>query len=170
MKTTGIFFGSSTGTTENIAHIVADKLGIAASDVHNVANASPADAARYNVLLLGSSTWGSGDLQDDWYDFLQALQKTDLSGKLVGLFGCGDSASFGDTFCDALGTIYQELQSTGCRFIGSMPTDSYSFDDSTAVVEGKFVGCPLDEMNEDDQTEARLNAWIAQLKADGLGD
>lgn len=168
MKTTGIFFGSSTGMTENIAHIVADKLGIAASDVHNVANASPSEAARYDVLLLGSSTWGSGDLQDDWYDFLQELKKTDLAGKLVGLFGCGDSASFGDTFCNALGTIHQELQQTGCRFIGAIPTDGYSFDDSTAIVEGQFVGCPLDEMNEDDQTEARLDAWIAQLRADGM--
>ena len=92
----------------------------------------------------------------------------DLSGKLVAIFGCGDSSSFSDTFCDAIGTIYTDLQGTGCTFIGNVATDGYSYDDSTAVVDGQFVGLPLDELNEDDQTESRLDAWIASLKKEGL--
>ena len=112
MKTTGIFFGSSTGMTENIAHIVADKLGIAASDVHNVEALSVDLISGYDVLLLGSSTWGDGELQDDWYDALKKMKTADLSGKEIALFGCGDSESYGDTFCDATRTIYQYRFST----------------------------------------------------------
>lgn len=163
MKKTGIFYGSSTGTTEGIAQRIAEKLGVDASDVHDVASASPSDVAPYERLLLGSSTWGSGDLQDDWDGFLDKLKGQDLSGKEVALFGCGDSASFGDTFCDAIGTIYTALQGTGCTFVGSMDTDGYSFDSSTACVDGKFVGLPLDEMNEDDQTDARIDQWLKTL-------
>lgn len=168
MKTIGIFYGSSTGTTEDIAKRIAAKLGVDASNLYDVAKASPSDLAGYEVLMLGSSTWGAGDLQDDWYDFLAKIKKLDLSGKLVAIFGCGDSSSFSDTFCDAIGTIYTDLQATGCTFIGSVSIDGYSFDDSTAVIDGKFVGLPLDELNEDDQTNPRIDQWIDALKQEGL--
>ena len=103
----GIFYGSSTGNTESLANEVAIKLGVAASDIHNVAGASADAAKTYDVLLLGSSTWGVGDLQDDWYAFVEALKKEDLTGKRVGLFGCGNSGSFPDSFCDALGILHE---------------------------------------------------------------
>lgn len=98
----------------------------------------------------------------------QSLKEQDLSGKLVSFFGLGDSSSFGDTYCDAIGTIYADLQGTGAQFIGQVSTDGYSFDESTAVVDGKFVGLALDEMNESDQTDARIDAWVAQLAGEGV--
>ena len=49
-----------------------------------------------------------------------------------------------------------------------MDTSGYTYDDSTAVVDGKFVGLALDEMNEDDQTSVRMGAWIESLKKDGV--
>ena len=57
MKTIGIFYGSSTGTTEGIAKRIAEKLGVEDKDIHDVSNASPADVAPYEILLLGCSTW-----------------------------------------------------------------------------------------------------------------
>ncbi|CAK7019265.1 MAG: Flavodoxin [Parabacteroides sp.] len=167
MKTIGIFYGSSNGTTESIAKQIAEKLGIDATAVHDVAQSSLTDLASYEVLLLGSSTWGAGDLQDDWDDFLPKMKKLDLSDKTIALFGCGDSSSFSDTFCDALGTIYTDLQGTDAKFIGSVDPSGYTFDDSTACIDGKFVGLPLDEMNEDDQTPARIDLWIDTLKKEG---
>ena len=90
---TGIFYGSTTGTTEAVAQDIAKQLGVASADVHNVADASADEANKYDLLVLGSSTWGSGELQDDWYPFLDALKAKDLAGKKVALFGCGDSGS-----------------------------------------------------------------------------
>lgn len=168
MKKIGIFYGSSSGTTENVANVIAEKLGVQASDIHNVSEASPADLAPYDVLLLGTSSTGSGDLQDDWYDFLPKIKSLDLSGKLVGLFGCGDSSSFSDTFCGGMGQLYNGLKGTGCKFIGSTDTTGYTFDDSEAVVDGKFVGLALDEMNEEGLTPERIDAWIENLKKEGL--
>ena len=165
MNNIGIFYGSSNGTTENIAQMIGKQLNVESGDIHDVSKSSAQDLEGYEVLLLGSSTWGSGDLQDDWFDFIEEAKKANLSGKKVALFGCGDSATFSDTFCDAIGTIYQELQGTGCTFIGAVDTDGYSFDDSTAVVDGKFVGLALDEMNEDDMTGDRIQAWVENLKA-----
>lgn len=164
MKKIGIFYGSSGGTTEAIAERIAEKLGVSASDLHNVANTKAETAADYDILLLGSSTWGAGDLQDDWFDFLPQLKAQPLEGKAVAIFGCGDSSSFSDTFCDAIGTIYSELQGTGCSFAGSVDASDYLYDDSTAVIDGKFVGLPLDELNEESKTEERLTSWTAQLR------
>lgn len=168
MKTIGIFYGSSSGVTESVAERIAAKLGVEAADVHDVASASVEEVAKYDVLLLGSSTWGAGDLQDDWYGFLDNLKTADLSGKLVALFGCGDSSSFSDTFCDAIGAIHAGLASTGCKFIGAVDAGDYSYDDSTSVVDGKFVGLALDEVNEDYKTDGRIEAWVKQLKTEGL--
>ena len=59
MKKTGIFYGSSTGKTEDVAKRIAARAGIADKDIHNVAETKPSEIAEYDILLLGSSTWGS---------------------------------------------------------------------------------------------------------------
>lgn len=168
MKSVGIFFGSSTGMTEGVATRIAERLGVDSAHVHNVSETSAQEVAAYDVLLLGTSTWGCGDLQDDWESFLDDLKGQDLSGKYVGLFGCGDSASYGDTFCGALGIIYDALQGSGCSFVGAVPAENYTFDDSEAVRDGQFVGLALDEMNEDDLTDERIESWVSLLQAEAL--
>lgn len=164
MKKTGIFYGSTTGNTESVAEKIAQELGIGKEDVHNVADTQPNAVQPYEVLLLGCSTWGVGEMQDDWNDFLFKLKDMDLKGKTVALFGCGDGISFGSSFCDALGLIYKELQHTGCSFTGAVEPDGYSYDGSEALIDGKFVGLPIDENNEPEKTDERVKNWISQLK------
>lgn len=45
-------------------------------------------------------------------------------------------------------------------------TDDYEYDESKSVKGSQFVGLPLDEDNEDDKTEPRVDAWLAQLKGE----
>ena len=163
MKSIGIFYGSSTGTTSDLAQKIASALGVDSANVMDVANADASAAAKYDVLLLGSSTWGLGDLQDDWESFLPKLKGENLSGKKVGLFGCGDASSYSDTFCAALGTIKAELANTGCTFIGAYPAEGYSYDETTAEENGQLIGLCVDDANEPDQTEARMERWIAAM-------
>ena len=110
MGKTAIIYGSTTGTTEDIAGRIASKLNIAQGDIYEISKVTADTVAGYDTLLLGSSTWGSGDLQDDWYDGIETLKGADLAGKKIALFGCGDSSSYSDTFCSALGTIYNDLK------------------------------------------------------------
>jgi flavodoxin I len=168
MKRTGIFYGSSSGTTEDIAQRIAGLLGLDEADVYNVGDAPVGAVQPYEVLLLGTSTWGSGDLQDDWDSFLPKLKKTNLAGKTIALFGTGDSSSFSDTFCDGIGIIYKQLQATGAAFAGAVSIDAYTFDGSEAVIDGRFVGLPLDEINESDLSDRRIAQWVEQLKSEGL--
>ena len=78
MKRTGIFYGSSTGITEGVAHTIAQKLGVDSNDVHDAARLSAGMLDNYDALILGSSTWGCGELQDDWYDAVKVLRSADL--------------------------------------------------------------------------------------------
>ena len=162
MKKTVIIYGSSTGTCQNIAEIIATKLGV--SDILDVAKVTASQISAYDNLILGTSTWGAGEMQDDWYYGIKELKNANLNGKTVALFGCGDSQSYSDTFCDGMGEIYRELQSSGCNIIGSTPTDGYTYDNSTAVADGRFVGLAIDDVNESDLTENRIDAWIASIK------
>lgn len=161
----GIFYGSTTGCTEDVANNIAQQLGVDASDIHNVGKTDAAEALKYDILLLGSSTWGCGDLQDDWYDFLDALSAQDLSGKKVALFGCGDSESYPDTFCGALGQIYDGLQSTGCTFIGSYEPTDYNVTDSDVCRDGSFVGLAIDVSDDDAKNQSRMEHWCQLIKS-----
>ena len=105
-------------------------------------------------------------MQDDWYDGLKVLQGANLSGKIVALFGCGDSESYSDTFCDAMGLLYEGLKDSGCTFVGAVDDSGYTYSASVAAADGKFVGLALDDVNESDRTDDRVSAWAAQLQAE----
>ena len=52
----------------------------------------------------------------------------------------------------------------GANVVGAVSTEGYTFDDSEAVVDGKFVGLALDDVNEEDKTDERIDAWINDIK------
>lgn len=162
MKTTVIVYGTSTGTCEELANKIGGKLGV--DNIINVTDLDSSVIADNDNLILGTSTWGAGEMQDDWYDGVKVLKGADLSGKTVALFGCGDSESYPDTFVGGMAEIYNTAKAAGADVIGAVSTDGYTFDDSESVVDSNFVGLALDEVNEDDKTDERIEAWVAQIQ------
>lgn len=160
MAKTIVVYGSSTGTCESIAQTIGEKLG---AEVIEVTNLTAGQLEAADNILLGTSTWGAGDMQDDWYDGVATVKSVDLSGKKVAIFGCGDSASYSDTFCGGMKEVYDAAVEAGATVVGAVSTDGYEFDDSAAVVDGKFVGLALDDVNEDDKTADRIDAWLPTL-------
>lgn len=163
MAKIGIYYGSTTGNTQEVAEEIAKKLDVAKADLHDVSNAS-ADFSAYDTILFGSSTLGMGDLQDDWDSFIDKVKAADLSGKKVAIFGCGDSSSYSDTFCDAVGKIYDVVKDKGCQIIGQVNPEGYTYDSSEALVNGQFIGLLIDNDNESDQTDQRIACWVEDLK------
>ena len=161
MSKVGIFYGTTTGVTEDIAHRIADKID--GADIFNI-DGNEDKLNDYDVLLLGASTWGFGDLQEDWQTVLDELSNLDLQGKKVGYFGTGDQGTFADTFIDALGIINDEIKKTGATIIGQTSTEGYEFSESRAVVDGKFLGLVVDEINQPDLTDERIDAWVEEIQ------
>lgn len=160
MSKTIVVYGSTTGTCESIAQTLGDQLG---AEVINVSDLTANQLAEADNIVLGTSTWGAGELQDDWYDGVNVVKSANLSGKRVALFGCGDSACYSDTFCGGMKELYDAAVAAGATVVGAVPTDGYTFDDSDAVVDGQFVGLALDDVNEDDKTSERISAWLPAL-------
>lgn len=165
MKATIIVYGSTTGNCESIARRIAQALALPESAVVSASDLTPGLISNNTNLLLGSSTWGSGDLQDDWYDAIELIKSSDLTGKTVAVFGCGDSCSYSDTFCNAMAALYEAAKDAGARMVGAVPTDGYTFDESASVDGGEFVGLALDEDNESDKTDGRIAAWVESIKS-----
>ena len=163
MKKIAILYGTSGGNTESIANRIKDKFDDEV-DVFDVANVSVAEVQPYKYLILGTSTTGMGDLQDDWDSFLPTFStKMDFTDKVVAIFGLGDSASFSSTFAESIYVIHDELKDK-VKIVGEVPDVGYTYDDSSAVVDGKWLGLPLDEDNEYDESEERITKWVDQLK------
>ncbi len=138
-------------------------MGPERADLRDVEKSSPEEMVDYEVLIMGIPTWGIGKMQEDWEVFISRMEDFDLSGKKVAMFGLGDQESYPETFADALGKLYRVLLKTGCSFTGSWTPDGYSFEGSAAMEEGRFVGLVLDEENQPDLTDERLDKWLKSL-------
>jgi flavodoxin I len=163
MKRIAIIYGSTTGNTQNAAKNIAEKLSSEDVQLIEASKLKEEEVESFPNLILGTSTWGLGELQDDWETALPVLKKSNLGGKIIALFGLGDSDSYPDTFVDAMGTLYDVLKDTGCTLVGKTPVSGYHFDSSKAIVDDNFVGLALDEDSESNLTDKRLEQWIANI-------
>ncbi len=163
---TAIFFASSTGNSEEIANKIASKLNDI--EVFDLASTKIEKINNYDKVILGSSTWGDGELNDDLEDVWGDFCKLDLSDKTIALFGLGDQESYSDEFCSALGIIYEQISSTSAKVIGFTSTNGYYHDASKAQINDKFVGLVLDEDNQSDLTDKRIENWVNEIKEEIL--
>ncbi len=163
---TKLFYGSTNGNTERVAELIKEELGDIIEEVTNIADASPEDLQSADKIILGTSTWQNGELQEDWEDFFPELDNVDFSGKTVALFGLGDSYGYAGEFANAIRTIHDKVKDKGAKIIGSWPTDGYDFEYSESVVDDKFLGLVIDEDNEYEKTEDRVKKWCEIIKDD----
>lgn len=172
MAKVGIFFGTDTGNTRKVAKTIAKQLGEALADKPvNIKNASVDDLLAYQVLIIGSPTYGEGELPgltsgtstESWEEFLPGLSGADFSGKTIALYGLGDQAGYPGNFVDAMGMLYDAFSDCGAKFVGFTSTEGYEFERSKALLDDQFVGLVLDEDNQKELTEVRLMDWLDQI-------
>ncbi|MEA1891659.1 MAG: flavodoxin [Campylobacterota bacterium] len=163
MSKIGLFYASSTGNTEDVAKTIEVNMSEFEVKLHNVADCTDDAMEQYEHIIIGASTWGEGELQDDWEEFFPNIANTDFSNKTVALFGLGDQEEYCDYYLDAMGTIYQEVVNNGAAVVGSWSTDGYDHDESTAVIDNMFVGLALDEDNQEEMTNERVLKWIEEI-------
>lgn len=164
MKSIAIIYGSSTEKTKQAAEKIADKLQEYNPTLVDIYDGDEQPFITHDVLIMGVSTWGVQDLQDDWNDFYPTLEKLDLSGKTVAIFGMGDASIYPSSFVDAIGILYEIMVEKGATVVGQVSTEGYDFDFSRAVVDDMFVGLPLDDDTEPELTDQRIADWVELLK------
>lgn len=163
MLNIGLFYASATGNTEEVAKKIISLNTLGGIDLINIDSAEDDAMSKYTKIIIGVSTWGDGDLQDDWDDYLPKMQTVDFSDKIVAFFGLGDQEEYSENFLDGMGILYDVVVKNGGVIVGSWPLDGYDFDESAAVRNNAFVGLALDEDNQSELTTERINTWVEQI-------
>jgi flavodoxin I len=176
----GIFYGTSTGSTQTIADLLHQAFGPETSsepiDVDTLEDSTLAQAfAQHESLIVGTPTWNTGadsersgtGWDELYYDKLPAL-KDILQGKKVAVFGLGDQQSYAENYADASGELFDVFSELGCTMLGSWSMEGYEHEDSKAIRGDKFCGLLLDVVNQEELSESRVNSWTAQLIKEGI--
>ncbi|MEC4893296.1 MAG: flavodoxin FldA [Oscillatoria sp. PMC 1051.18] len=167
MAKIGLFYGTQTGNTETAAEEIQEEFGGEGQvTLHDIAEADPSDFEQYECIIVGCPTWNVGELQSDWEGFFDLLEEIDFGGKKVAYFGLGDQIGYADNFQDAMGMLAEKISSLGGKTVGYWTTEGYDFNESKALQNGKFVGLALDEDNQSDLTDSRIETWVKQLKSE----
>jgi len=159
-----IIYGSDTGNTEIVTEDLVKLLDSPKVETVDEINENTwKDSVLY---ILGIPTWYDGDLQSDWEDYFDDFQEVDFTGKTVAVFGLGDQIGYDEWFCDGVGILAEVVEKNGGTVIGNWSTDGYEFEASKAVMNtnNTFFGLCLDEDNQPDLTQKRLQRWVDQLK------
>lgn len=171
MDKIAILFGPAGGNTEKAARMVAKSFGEDQAVLIPVKDAQESDLMPYNRIIfggptVGTHTWADPDQKNDWNLFMTRLYKMNLAGKSCAVFGLGDQVSYSFKFVDDIGIIADHVVQAGGKLVGMVGPDGYAFDESQAFRNGKFLGLPLDEDNEPELTQARINQWVEILKTE----
>ena len=160
-----LIYGSDTGSTEYISEIIAEKLGLENLDFKDVVTMKPPDFAEYDIMIMGIPTWYIGELQTDWDDFFEEFKTIDFTGKKVAFYGLGDQYGYPDNFQDGLGILAEVVLDNGGELYGYWPNEGYDFNESLGVApNGMFYGLALDEDNQRDESNDRIEKWVNQIK------
>lgn len=157
-----IFYATSTGNTEVIANKILEKTN--GFELIDISRDGLDKMSECESMIIGVPTWGEGDLQDDWEDCLGDLQAIDFSNKTVALFGLGDQDGYPEEFVNALGIMYEEITSLGGKTIGYTSTEGYDYEESKAEIDGEFVGLVIDEDNQAELTDDRIDNWFKSIE------
>lgn len=161
----GLFYGSTTCYTEIAAEKIQASIGSELVHLHNIKDTPLAECLDYDFIIFGISTWDYGQLQEDWESVWLDINELDLEGKVVALYGMGDQIGYTDWFQDALGMLHEQVIAQNAQLIGYWSVDGYEFAASKALTSDKsqFVGLSLDEDNQYDLSEDRINQWCEQI-------
>lgn len=169
MEKIGIFYGPVGGSTERVAHKIGKEFGGDNVELVPVHDAKASDVDRFKNVIFGCSTigketWQAASSKKDWDLFRSELEKVKVEGKVFALFGLGDHLTYPFHFVDSMGEIGKTILSKGAKVVGRCSVKDYDFKDSEAVIDGEFIGLPIDEDFEAELTEPRVKNWVVRLK------
>jgi flavodoxin I len=164
MKKTAIVYSFNTKKSAKIAEKIKEEFNDDAIEMVNAEDITEEQFTAYEQLILGVSTWFDGELPNYWDEFVPAIEDMDLKGKKIAIFGLGDQKGYPENFQDGLGLMAEILEKQGAKIVGFTSTDGFTYERSRAERGDQFVGLSLDLENQSSKTNARITAWVKDLK------
>lgn len=100
-----IVYHSGSGNTKALMEEIA--LRLPSADVFRVIDFDVARLASYDALLVGTYTWGNGDMPNKMKPFYEALKAMDISHLKTAVFGTGETGY--KYYCGAVDTFRDML-------------------------------------------------------------
>jgi flavodoxin I len=169
MEKIGIIYWPKNGSVENVAKKIYERFDKANADIYDILSIEATDLVNYDCLIMGGSTvgaeiWQEAQANNKWNIFFNELNKLNLKKKEVAIFGLGDQILYPNNFVDGMALIKEEFEKRGAKIIGKWSTEGYRFKDSLAIEGDKFLGLAIDEDQQAELTDQRIDQWIELLK------
>ncbi len=168
MKKVGLFYWPKNGNVECCAKKILTKFPREQIELHSIDEINDIRLENFDLFIVGGSTvgadvWEKSADSNCWFDFFKIVVNVDLKDKPVAVFGLGDQILYPDHFVDVIKIIKDEFEMGSAKLIGRWPTDGYEFTGSESVEGDKFFGLALDEDQQNDMTDERIDAWVKQI-------
>ena len=152
MARVGIFFGTSTGSTEDVADQLKDAFGDDCEgpfDVDALEGSVKEHFEKYDAIICGTPTWNTGaDTERSgtgWDEiYYTSMNELNMEGKNFAVFGLGDQSSYAENFADATGELHDVLQNLGAKAFGYTSQEGYEHEDSKSIRGDLFCGLICD--------------------------
>lgn len=171
MKKIGLIYWPKGGNVEKTAQKIYSRFSPDHIVKLDILSATAEVLNGFDYLIAGGSTVGADNWQDAsntnyWNDFFKILDKADIKHKTVALFGLGDQVLYPNHFVDALAQMHTEFKKRGAKITGAWPVEGYDFYDSEAISGSNFVGLVIDEDQQPELTDSRIERWTEIIKKD----
>ncbi|QJC95959.1 Short-chain flavodoxin [Bacillus mojavensis] len=113
-----LVYATMSGNTEAMADLIEKGLQEAEAEVDRFEAMDIDDAELFNDyehIILGTYTWGDGDLPDEFLELAEEMDTLDFTGKTCAVFGSGDTAY--EFFCGAVDTLEEKIKDRGGEIV-----------------------------------------------------
>ena len=170
MKKTALIYWPKKGNVENTAAKIAAYFKNDSIDVFTISQVDINKLPDYDFIIIGGSTIGADNWEDvhtsKWYAFFEALKGINLTGKKVAIYGLGDQILYPEHYVDGMAIIRDEFSAAGAEIIGAWPAEGYEHTESKSQEGDQFIGLALDDDQQPELSNERIDKWIAKLKAE----
>jgi len=169
MKKIALFYWPKGGNVESCAKRISNKFDPDTISVHSIDEIDYINLDELDLIVVGGSTvgaeiWENAEDNNHWFDFYAKCSAAELTNKPYAIFGLGDQILYPDNFVDGMMLIKKEFEGNGAKLLGKWPTEGYNFTTSAAIENDMFVGLALDEDQQEELTNQRIDKWVKQVK------
>jgi len=155
---TALVYSTHSEHTSGIAKLIKEHLKSKATEV-NVEDTSFDELQKYDLLILGVSTWFDGELPNYWDEYLPGIDDQDFTGKKIAIFGLGNQIKYPENYQDGMGILAEFFKKRGGEIIGYTDAKTYKFESSAAFENGQFCGLAIDNSFPKAKTTSLVSDW-----------
>lgn len=169
MKKIALFFSPEGGNVDESGDQIVTRFNNDEITKISINKVTKETLSEYDNWIVGGSTvgshvWEDADDTNKWNDFFKLLDEVDTNDKVVTFFGLGDQVLYPHHFVDGLGVFQEEFEKRNIKIVGQWPSEGYDFFDSEGIKDGYFFGLALDQDQQSELSDERIDQWLEIIK------